>query len=457
MSDEGRWAEAKARYAEPSNRVDRVVDRLADRLGVALYRDVEVRGELPPPLGAELLLVNHGGGFSDPVVLVAAWPRLPRFVARDVIWRVPGVRRLMDAIRAVPVHRRADGGPQDNTGAFVDVAAALAGGQSVAIFPEGESVDDPGLHELRTGAARMVLAGLAAGADGLRVVPVGLHYRDRTGLRSSVLVHVGEPVDAADLVARLRSTSRDERALVRALTAEFAVRLRPVVPGYRSWDLARDLQDAAAVALRPVGSSPFERPAYVDVVDVASRLAAAPAARGDAVVAAIHDYRKQLAIIGLTDPDVAASTTLVPQLRRRVLELVAAFPVAAAGLPANALGYMATAVVGRVSAVPATMATLKPLTSTLTFPVGWVWWTLRGHRDGWGKVVARAALGPAGVAAGFVVAERVGLVSRVLVAWGRRRTAPADELVRARRRVVAVVEAGLSDSPGPTGSGRPPG
>jgi 1-acyl-sn-glycerol-3-phosphate acyltransferase len=448
MSDRGSWERAKARYAEPSNRVDRIADRVADRLGVALYRDVEVRGQVPPPVGAELLLVNHAGGFSDPVVLVAAWPRLPRFVARDVIWQVPGVRRLMDGIRAVPVHRRADGGPKDNTAAFMDVAAALAGGQSVAIFPEGESVDEPGLHQLRTGAARMALAGLAAGAGDLRVVPVGLHYRDRTGLRSSVLVHVGEPVKAADLVARLRSTCADEHAVVRALTEEFARRMRPVVPGYRSWDLARDLQDAAAVALRPVGSSPLERPPYADVVEVASRLAAGPAERCDAVVATIHDYRRELALIGLSDPDVAAGATLVPQLQRRVLELVAALPVAAAGVPANALGYLATAVVGWVPVAPATMATLKPLTSTLAFPAGWAWWTLRSHRRGPGVTLTRAVLGPAGVAAGFVVAERVGLLGRVLVAWGRRRTTPADHLAQARQRVVVSVEVGLSDPPG---------
>lgn len=454
MSEE-RWEDARARYVDPSSRMDRLVDRLADRLGVALYRDVDVRGEVPPPTGAEMVLVNHGGGFSDPLVLVAAWPRLPRFVARDVIWRVPGVRWVMDAIRAVPVHRRADGGPQDNTEAFIHVAAALAGGQSVAIFPEGESVDEPGLKSLRTGAARMALAGLAAGADGLRVVPVGLHYRDRMGLRSSVLVHVGDPVEVVDLVAHLRSRSPDERALVRALTEEFARRLRPVVPGYRSWDLARDLQDAAAVALRAVGSSPLERPAYADVVDVAERLAASPAERSDAVVAAIHEYRRHLALIGLTDADVAAGTALVPQLTSRVLELVAALPVAAAGLPANALGYVATSVVGRVPAAPATMATLKPLAATLAFPAGWAWWTLRGHRGGPGEVLARAVLGPVGVAAGFVVAERVGLVGRVVAAWARRRTGPVDELVGARRRVVAVVEAGLSSSPLKPGRGRP--
>jgi hypothetical protein len=302
----------------------------------------------------------------------------------------------------------------------------------------------------------MALAGLAAGADDLRVVPVGLHYRDRMGLRSSVLVHVGKPVEAADLVARLRSTCSDDRAVVRALTEEFAARMRPVVPGYRSWDLARDLQDAAAVALRPIGSSPLERPPYADIVDVASRLAAGPPERCDAVLAAIHDYRRELALIGLTDPDVAASVTLVPQLRRRLLELVPALPVAAAGVPANALGYVATAVVGWVPVAPATMATLKPLTSTLAFPAGWASWTLRRRRRGPGVTLARAVLGPAGVAAGFVVAERVDLLGRVLVAWGHRRTTPADHLAQARRRVVAAVEGGLSDSPTATGNGQPP-
>jgi hypothetical protein len=103
------------------------------------------------------------------------------------------------------------------------------------------------------------------------------------------------------------------------------------------------------------------------------------------------------------------------------------------------------------------MATLKPLTSTLAFPAGWAWWTLRRHRGGPGVTLARAVLGPAGVAAGFVVAERAGLLGRVLVAWGRRRTTPADHLAQSRRRVVAAIEGGLTESPTVTANGQPPG
>jgi hypothetical protein len=53
-----------------------------------------------------------------------------------------------------------------------------------------------------------------------------------------------------------------------------------------------------------------------------------------------------------------------------------------------------------------------------------------------------------------VVAERIGLLGRVLVAWGRRRTAPADHLAQSRRRVVAAVEAGLSESRSTTADGQ---
>ena len=120
-----------------------------------------------------LALVNHGGGFEDPVVTIAASRRMPRFVARDVIWRVPGAAQVMRAVGAIPIHRRADSptGGVDNHASFEAVTQALADGQLVAIFPEGESIDTPGVHQLRTGAARMALAAHTAGVRGVRIQP----------------------------------------------------------------------------------------------------------------------------------------------------------------------------------------------------------------------------------------------------------------------------------------------
>ena len=189
----------------PLTRTDRVVADSARILAAWLYRSLEVHRVEPQPEGPVLALVNHGGGFEDPVVTIAASRRMPRFVARDVIWRVPGAAQVMRAVGAIPIHRRADSptGGVDNHASFEAVTQALADGQLVAIFPEGESIDTPGVHQLRTGAARMALAAHTAGVRGLRIQPIGLHYLDKGGLRSRAFVKVGPALHLDDLLAEL--------------------------------------------------------------------------------------------------------------------------------------------------------------------------------------------------------------------------------------------------------------
>ena len=189
----------------PPTRTDRVVADSARILAAWLYRSLEVHRVEPQPEGPVLALVNHGGGFEDPVVTIAASRRMPRFVARDVIWRVPGAAQVMRAVGAIPIHRRADSptGGVDNHASFEAVTQALADGQLVAIFPEGESIDTPGVHQLRTGAARMALAAHTAGVRGVRIQPIGLHYLDKGGLRSRAFVKVGPALRLDDLLAEL--------------------------------------------------------------------------------------------------------------------------------------------------------------------------------------------------------------------------------------------------------------
>ena len=81
---------APAVASAPMTRTDRVIADSARILAAWLYRSMEVHRVEPQPEGPVLALVNHGGGFEDPVLTIAASRRMPRFVARDVIWRVPG-------------------------------------------------------------------------------------------------------------------------------------------------------------------------------------------------------------------------------------------------------------------------------------------------------------------------------------------------------------------------------
>ena len=63
------------------------------------FRSVETSGvERVPRRGPALIVANHDGGFVDPVLLAAALPRFPRFLAMASLWRtarttVPGARR----------------------------------------------------------------------------------------------------------------------------------------------------------------------------------------------------------------------------------------------------------------------------------------------------------------------------------------------------------------------------
>ena len=81
------------------------------------------------------------------------------------------------------------------------------------------SLEDRRLVEIRTGAARIALGQDARpGQSGrLTLLPVGLHFADRTRFWTDVVVSIGDPIDLAPFGA---PAIADEREAVRALTAE---------------------------------------------------------------------------------------------------------------------------------------------------------------------------------------------------------------------------------------------
>jgi 1-acyl-sn-glycerol-3-phosphate acyltransferase len=96
----------------------------------------------------------------------------------------------------------------------------------MGIFPEGKSHDATQLALVRSGAARLAMQAVAAGARGLRVVPVGINYERKERFRSAVWIKVGRPLDAANW---LRMHDADEHRAMRALTQEIGARLRHCV------------------------------------------------------------------------------------------------------------------------------------------------------------------------------------------------------------------------------------
>jgi 1-acyl-sn-glycerol-3-phosphate acyltransferase len=163
-------------------------------------------GERIPKQGPVLLASNHVS-FVDPVTetaFVLAHDRIPRYLAKASLWRIPVVGRVLAGGRHIPVHRDS----RDAMGAYRSAIEALERGESVMVYPEATFTDDPDGWPMRgkTGIARMALA------SGAPVLPLA-HWGTQRVLprkkilprllpRKTVYTYVGEPVDLSDFAGK---------------------------------------------------------------------------------------------------------------------------------------------------------------------------------------------------------------------------------------------------------------
>ena len=193
------------------------------RLAVYAYYKVERIGG-PLSDGPLLLVANHPNTLIDPAVIQTTAGRRIRFLAKSTLFARHPLSPLIRRSGAIPVYRKVDPGVDTsrNLEMFSAVAASLAGGESICLFPEGTSHTGGRLEPLRTGAARMVLNSCAAGHP-VTIVPVGLNFDALARFRSRVTVVYGRTVDYADLTA---GYAEDEATVVRALTDRIEHRLK---------------------------------------------------------------------------------------------------------------------------------------------------------------------------------------------------------------------------------------
>lgn len=448
--------------------LDRSLTALARLALRGFYRRVEVVGVEHVPRDVPLLVVaNHFNALLDAVLLMHALGRLPRFVAKAALWRPVWARPLLWLAGMVPVQRRQDGGDTTaNHGMFSSTARELAGGRTVALFPEGGLSPVPRLRPLRTGAARIALGARRAGSEGLRILPVGLVYEDTIALRSRALVRIGPAVDLDAEIAR--ATARDDattpptdaldttepalggdpgpedQTAVRGLTELLEQRLRALAPAYRDELEAAALGRAADLAQQPTEQLPPPEVPLAAQQELARRLADAPEDERAALIDHVARYELGLSLVGLKDPQLVAGLRpgrLALLFLTTLARLAVLAPFALVGGAINALPYWGVHWSGRFVANPALRASARLLAGVVLFPPAWFLVAWLAPWDQWwaraGMVAAAPALGLVAVRAleEVVSVRRTwrGLIARI------ERRGTLDSLHGQRRDLVARI------------------
>lgn len=420
-----------------------VVQRIVRVMVTLVYRDVDV-GPWDPALahGPVLAVSNHFGGLADGVLVIDSAPRLPRIMARDVIWKVPVLGGLASAIGMLPVHRPEDGARSANDQMFATAYRVLGENQMVLIFPEGVTQDVPYMAQVRTGAARIALGARQSGVRGLRILPLGVHYEFKAGFRSRVLVNPGEAIDLdAWVAARPEGVhgGADDHAAVRDLTAQLDHALRSVAPNFPDWETVAAMHQAAEVLLDDVEPMPESEMRYGDLELLAARLNRAPEPGRSGLVARSNDYRSALRAARTSDRAVARTESKPVRSwhwLRELLLLVVLLPFALAGLLFAAIPLLLVVIVSRLHIAPAVRATLLPVVALLVFAGEWLWLGIGvGINAGWLLGLAMLLLFPIYVGALLVAVEQAQQLLRRWRSRRRPRKAERSRLQEARDEV----------------------
>jgi len=376
--------------------------RLVRFLVGLFFRRIEVSGvDRVPKAGGGILIAWHPNGLVDPALIISCLPRPVVFGARHGLFQWPIVGRLMRALGTVPIYRASDQMEGDdearrkaNRESLDALAQAVCDGRFAALFPEGVSHDDPFLQELKTGAARLYYRAMQLSANGGAapvIIPVGLHYDDKTAFRSDALVEFHAPLELpAELLTPI---PEGDGETLRARSGELTRILEPVLQevthATESWKLnqlmnrVRTLMraerakragvslDAPGMRERSLGMARVWKAYY-------TRLATEPVSV-QALLDRVAAYDRALREVKLDDDDLDKPPPIESRWLPVVLAAQAAVvflvfpPVLVLGSLINAGPYFLINLISRIASKQyKDTATIKLFAGLVLFPITWL-------------------------------------------------------------------------------------
>ena len=384
-------------------RAYRIITSLLGLVVRIFFREVEISGlGHVPERGGGVIVSWHPNGLIDPILILTPFPRQVVFGARHGLFKFPLLGFLFRRIGTVPIYRAQDAknSSEDARRAAnkksVDVLAGeVARGSFSALFPEGVSHDEPGLVELKSGVAHLYYRARELQDDDAPppvILPVGVHYDDKTMFRSRAHVCFHPPIELSaelDVAPPPDEDTETARDRTRSLMSEIEHVLKDIVHATEDWDVHISLHRARKILraerAKRAGADPGMsgigersvafarvRRGYYDLIETCPEVVLSLRRR-------IERYDQDLRAVRLTDHELDRYPSLFSPTAAALLFLQVMFvflllpPVLLVGLVVNVpTGLFLAFLTRAVSRMRKDEATVKMLVGAIVFPLTWI-------------------------------------------------------------------------------------
>ncbi|MBM7771389.1 1-acyl-sn-glycerol-3-phosphate acyltransferase [Actinokineospora baliensis] len=206
---------------------------------LAVFTRLRFRGAEKLPKSGGVVLASNHLSFADPVTVTAfslAAGRIPRYLAKASLWKIPVVGKVLAGGGHIPVERNT----AQARHAYLGAVKAIEGGECVMFFPEAGFSDDQDhwpSKRVKNGVARVALE---TGAPVIPVVNWGTHKLlpatakfPKLLPRKTIDIVAGDPVDLSDLNGTDRESIEEAMKRIMNAIAELLATLRDEAPPTR--------------------------------------------------------------------------------------------------------------------------------------------------------------------------------------------------------------------------------
>ena len=147
-----------------------------------------------------MLASNHPNSFLDSVLLNTIFRQPVWSLARGDVFKKPLFRKLLTAVKILPVYRTSEGVENlaENYKTFDACIELFKKNGIITIYSEGKCINEWHLRPLKKGTARLAIKAWDENIP-LRLLPVALNYSSFTRFGKNVFINFGEIITADEI------------------------------------------------------------------------------------------------------------------------------------------------------------------------------------------------------------------------------------------------------------------